>query len=333
MYQTLDLDCALGLWGSQCSNDCGNCEGGKAFCQVTNGLCVNGCARGYQGRDCKTPCPPGTHGQYCVYKCGSCSDVRPVCDPVSGMCQAGCKTGFQKPHCKLACPFYTWGDDCSNNCSCKKPPIECSCHPETGQCEPCGPNQKSLRFSMPVNNPECLNQFALDEAVKFYTPPSVLNIPWKPVAAIFLLLILFVFTYYIYWSVHTISSPIIFTGQYIQISSPIIFTGQYIKSHHLLYLLVSTSNLITYYIYWSVHQISSPIIFTGQYIQSHHLLYLLVSTYNLITYYIYWSVHQIDHQYTQAHAHTFMVIVKLSLFFAVNNYLWRKHFRFIDRDI
>ncbi|KAI8777094.1 multiple epidermal growth factor domains 10 [Biomphalaria glabrata] len=192
-------DCALGLWGSQCSNDCGNCEGGKAFCQVTNGLCVNGCARGYQGRDCKTPCPPGTHGQYCVYKCGSCSDVRPVCDPVSGMCQAGCKTGFQKPHCKLACPFYTWGDDCSNNCSCKKPPIECSCHPETGQCEPCGPNQKSLRFSMPVNNPECLNQFALDEAVKFYTPPSVLNIPWKPVAAIFLLLILFVFTYYIYW--------------------------------------------------------------------------------------------------------------------------------------
>ncbi|XP_055871708.1 multiple epidermal growth factor-like domains protein 10 [Biomphalaria glabrata] len=192
-------DCALGLWGSQCSNDCGNCEGGKAFCQVTNGLCVNGCARGYQGRDCKTPCPPGTHGQYCVYKCGSCSDVRPVCDPVSGMCQAGCKTGFQKPHCKLACPFYTWGDDCSNNCSCKKPPIECSCHPETGQCEPCGPNQKSLRFSMPVNNPECLNQFALDEAVKFYTPPSVLNIPWKPVAAIFLLLILFIFTYYIYW--------------------------------------------------------------------------------------------------------------------------------------
>ncbi|KAH9491948.1 hypothetical protein Btru_026869 [Bulinus truncatus] len=201
------FDCAMGLWGSQCTNNCGNCEGGKAFCQVTDGLCYNGCARGFSGRDCKTPCPAGTHGQYCYAKCGFCSDVRPICDPVSGMCPVGCKPGYQRPHCKLECPPYTWGDECNSTCTCRDPPVECSCHPETGQCEPCAAGGKSKRFSITVEKPGCLNQYALDDAIQQYKPPNVLDIPWVPVVLMFCLIFLFVVTYYIYWWIYVRQAP------------------------------------------------------------------------------------------------------------------------------
>ncbi|XP_012945463.1 multiple epidermal growth factor-like domains protein 10 [Aplysia californica] len=128
------FDCATGYWGSNCHEVCGRCEGGPEFCQVFDGLCMNGCGRGYKGHYCKTKCEPGFYGQFCRSECGHCSDVSPVCSAEYGRCLAGCKPGYQMPYCKIPCPFGTYGDKCASNCTCAD---KCGCDHVTGKCLPC----------------------------------------------------------------------------------------------------------------------------------------------------------------------------------------------------
>lgn len=67
------------------------CFGGRYECNVTNGLCLHGCADGYYGIQCQWTCSA---------KC-----VNGTCDSVTGHCDHGCTTGWYGPRCDRRCPL------------------------------------------------------------------------------------------------------------------------------------------------------------------------------------------------------------------------------------
>ena len=45
------VECDVGTFGHGCTEVCGKCKG-KSPCNHTNGICVSGCAHGYDGLWC-----------------------------------------------------------------------------------------------------------------------------------------------------------------------------------------------------------------------------------------------------------------------------------------
>ena len=46
-------ECHSGTYGQNCTQSCGKCVA-KQPCHYVTGACMNGCERGYQGKQCKT---------------------------------------------------------------------------------------------------------------------------------------------------------------------------------------------------------------------------------------------------------------------------------------
>ena len=46
-------ECHSGTYGQNCTLSCGKCVA-KEPCHYVTGACMNGCERGYQGKQCKT---------------------------------------------------------------------------------------------------------------------------------------------------------------------------------------------------------------------------------------------------------------------------------------
>ena len=51
------LECPVGSFGQDCQEKCGKCKSGIT-CNITTGVCHDGCEDGYEGEYCTTK-PPG----------------------------------------------------------------------------------------------------------------------------------------------------------------------------------------------------------------------------------------------------------------------------------
>lgn len=53
VYLYFSTACAVGTYGFECSETCGNCRDANQ-CLNTNGTCLGGCKDGFQGFSCKS---------------------------------------------------------------------------------------------------------------------------------------------------------------------------------------------------------------------------------------------------------------------------------------
>ncbi|RUS78682.1 hypothetical protein EGW08_013570 [Elysia chlorotica] len=129
-----DTACRRGRFGRECERRC-QCVDDQA-CMVSTGGCPAGCAPGFIGEDCHTPCPVGKYGPGCKKSCSfHCSGLPRKCNAKDGSCDHGCELGFQPPLCDQACSNGTYGQDCAKSCSehCAGP--NKSCDPVDGSCD------------------------------------------------------------------------------------------------------------------------------------------------------------------------------------------------------
>ncbi|GFO46880.1 fucolectin-related protein [Plakobranchus ocellatus] len=101
VYAFGEVLCPAGKFGRQCERDC-NCADQTEACFVSTGGCPSGCAAGYTGEDCYTPCAGGTYGPGCIETCSdNCahSTSTNICDRFDGTCIGGCKPGYRGPLC------------------------------------------------------------------------------------------------------------------------------------------------------------------------------------------------------------------------------------------
>ncbi|XP_059166930.1 uncharacterized protein LOC131949152 isoform X2 [Physella acuta] len=126
-----DSLCPPGKFGLECNKDC-RCRNDEP-CFTDTGTCSSGCAAGYTGMGCLTPCTRGTWDVDCSNTCSiNCLDMT-SCDSTTGTCVGGCVAGFKTPTCNDDCDFGTWGINCSMSCSshCGR---DKSCDPINGTC-------------------------------------------------------------------------------------------------------------------------------------------------------------------------------------------------------
>ncbi|GFN80258.1 multiple epidermal growth factor-like domains 10, partial [Plakobranchus ocellatus] len=130
-----DSHCQPGKFGRECERDC-NCVDDQEACFVATGGCPSGCASGYIGEDCWTPCNIGCYGFECSERCSDhCRGLGNPCDPKNGACINGCSPGYQPPLCKEVCHKGTYGVDCAQSCSehCAGP--DKTCNRFDGRCD------------------------------------------------------------------------------------------------------------------------------------------------------------------------------------------------------
>ncbi|XP_048256549.1 uncharacterized protein LOC124123226 isoform X2 [Haliotis rufescens] len=131
------IPCPSGYYGSNCNQSCAarHCKSDSS-CDVM-GLCVGGCAAGYQGTDCTQACTSMMYGPNCTTNCSSrhCKSPSSTCDRVTGQCPDGCEDGWTEIDCSRTCTSMMYGPNCASNCSsrhCKTP--FSTCDRVTGQC-------------------------------------------------------------------------------------------------------------------------------------------------------------------------------------------------------
>ncbi|GFO40630.1 receptor-type tyrosine-protein phosphatase zeta [Plakobranchus ocellatus] len=129
--------CPSGKFGLECQQDC-NCEDTQQSCFVSTGGCPSGCAAGYTGENCYTPCSGGSYGVDCNRTCSEhCKGNGNDCRADTGHCTGGCEAGYIPPLCDDQCSEKTFGQDCKENCS--SACLDGLCHHETGVCNRCPP--------------------------------------------------------------------------------------------------------------------------------------------------------------------------------------------------
>ncbi|CAL1532167.1 unnamed protein product [Lymnaea stagnalis] len=110
-----DSACEAFNYGFECNKPC-HCENKAETCHVATGACPSGCAAGFYGEECLTPCPTLTWGVDCVREC-SVHCVNQTCHRMTGACDFGCHVGYSGDNCTYECANSTWGKDCSGFCS------------------------------------------------------------------------------------------------------------------------------------------------------------------------------------------------------------------------
>ncbi|GAB1296459.1 Scavenger receptor class F member 1 [Apodemus speciosus] len=109
------------------AGSCGHCEP-NATCSPVTGTC-EACKPGWNGTQCKQPCPPGTFGERCTGQCPRCQLGEP-CQAETGHCQR-CDPGWLGHRCEVPCPLGTFGKGCSSTCpAC----VQGTCDAVTGEC-------------------------------------------------------------------------------------------------------------------------------------------------------------------------------------------------------
>ncbi|GFN90786.1 multiple epidermal growth factor-like domains 10, partial [Plakobranchus ocellatus] len=144
VYAFGEVACPEGKFGRQCERDC-NCADQTEACFVSTGGCPSGCAAGYTGEDCYTPCDDGAYGPGCNQTCSAnCAQSTSVCNRVDGVCNGGCKPGYQAPLCTEPCPVGQFGRDCLQSCSDNCAGRDIVCNHISGDCDSgCDPGYKT----------------------------------------------------------------------------------------------------------------------------------------------------------------------------------------------
>ncbi|XP_059166819.1 uncharacterized protein LOC131949071 [Physella acuta] len=85
LCHTCDINsCPVGLYGSNCNQQCGYCVGDGA-CDVRSGNCEL-CSNGWIGDKCWTSCPKWTYGHHCKYSCKEKCNGQDCIEREQGMC-------------------------------------------------------------------------------------------------------------------------------------------------------------------------------------------------------------------------------------------------------
>ena len=118
-YGAACIACIDGFWGTNCTEQCGECEG--VACDQDSGQCPI-CNDGYFGPGCTSPCnndgcqtcggdgectscKPGLRGYACNFTCSEFCDSDPkTCGRFDSICASGrCISGYYLTSCSEAC--------------------------------------------------------------------------------------------------------------------------------------------------------------------------------------------------------------------------------------
>lgn len=105
--------CLVGMYGSNCENNCTCPDNAEAGCEKNSGNCT--CIPGKTGENCKEDCSSGWFGAGCRFPCLCINNS--TCNPVDGSCNCS-YPGYTGKNCEKACDDGKYGLKCSNDCSC-----------------------------------------------------------------------------------------------------------------------------------------------------------------------------------------------------------------------
>nr|XP_022304917.1 multiple epidermal growth factor-like domains protein 11 [Crassostrea virginica] len=130
--QMCNVECAVGLFGNNCSKNCSLTCGNPGVCHKVTGNCNGSCRPGWEGYMCQNECMVGFYGVNCLQNCSRACGIPWNCDRITGYCNGGCQRGWTGDRCE-ECATGSFGNKCSKNCSmtCGNPGV---CHNVTGSC-------------------------------------------------------------------------------------------------------------------------------------------------------------------------------------------------------
>ncbi|XP_078330382.1 uncharacterized protein LOC111112904 [Crassostrea virginica] len=105
-----DLECADGLFGNNCVENCSMTCGHPGVCHKVTGHCNGSCLAGWEGDMCEKECSIGLYGVNCLQNCSMACGLPGNCDRITGYCQGGCQRGWTGVRCEE-------GRRCINNIS------------------------------------------------------------------------------------------------------------------------------------------------------------------------------------------------------------------------
>ncbi|KAK3600515.1 hypothetical protein CHS0354_028715 [Potamilus streckersoni] len=148
--------CEDGKWGLKCDKTCGNCINRK--CDITVGVCEDGCINGWWDGFCNQSCyycengtkchkdsgkcetcEDGKWGVKCHKTCGNC--INRKCNITVGVCEDRCINGWWDGFCNQSCDY------CENGTKCDK---------DSGKCETCEDGKWGLKCDKTCGN--CINR-------------------------------------------------------------------------------------------------------------------------------------------------------------------------------
>ncbi|BFZ14911.1 hypothetical protein BsWGS_17950 [Bradybaena similaris] len=125
-------ECEDGTFGPMCEGIC-NCRNDEV-CSKETGECSSGCAEGYWGLGCQSPCVPGIVEASCWQVC-NCTKPSSGCGPGVILCETACAPGWMGVKCDIQCPEGWYGADCTEKCGpCKLGDHNDSCDRANGRC-------------------------------------------------------------------------------------------------------------------------------------------------------------------------------------------------------
>ncbi|XP_078330391.1 uncharacterized protein LOC144624460 [Crassostrea virginica] len=112
-----DMECAVGLFGNNCSKNCSLTCVNPGVCHTVTGHCNGSCLAGWEGDMCENECSIGLYGVNCLQNCSMACGIPGHCDRITGYCNGGCQLGWTGVKCEEECAVGLFGNNCSKNCS------------------------------------------------------------------------------------------------------------------------------------------------------------------------------------------------------------------------
>ncbi|XP_022306485.2 uncharacterized protein LOC111112903 [Crassostrea virginica] len=94
------MECAVGLFGNNCSKNCSLTCGNPGVCHKVTGHCNGSCLAGWEGDMCENECSIGLYGVYCLQNCSMTCGIPGDCDRITGYCNGGCQRGWTGARCE-----------------------------------------------------------------------------------------------------------------------------------------------------------------------------------------------------------------------------------------
>ncbi|XP_078328424.1 laminin subunit alpha-2-like [Crassostrea virginica] len=94
------MECAAGLFGNNCYENCSLTCGNPGVCHKVTGHCNGSCLAGWEGNMCENECLVGLYGMNCLENCSMTCGIPGNCDRITGYCNGGCQRGWTGVRCE-----------------------------------------------------------------------------------------------------------------------------------------------------------------------------------------------------------------------------------------
>nr|XP_022306488.1 platelet endothelial aggregation receptor 1-like [Crassostrea virginica] len=94
------MECAEGLFGNYCQENCSLTCGNPGVCHKVTGHCNGSCLAGWEGDMCENECLVGFSGVNCLENCSLTCGIPGNCDRITGYCNGGCQRGWTGVMCE-----------------------------------------------------------------------------------------------------------------------------------------------------------------------------------------------------------------------------------------